>query len=222
MSGQAMAQGIEGKMEAAGARVGTPVRTKFMVRYVSAEAAGGTYYFDIGLTIARLRTAGKMISRIGTGELIVCSAREHTRTPVERFCELTGAKKILGRFMPGTLTNPSLPHYIEPRLVLVSDPSVDAQAVIEATNAGIPVIGMANTDNVTSMIDIVIPTNNRGRKSLAAAYWMLAREVLVARGDIEDVGAGEDNRHSMDLDIEDFEDKMSVDDEDSESSESEE
>jgi len=211
MSEQAMAQGIGAKMEAAGARVGTPVCTKFMARYVGAETAGGTYYFDLGLTIGRLRTAGRMIARTGTDGLIVCSAREHTRTPVERFCELTGAKKILGRFMPGTLTNPSLPHYIEPRLVLVSDPSIDSQAIVEATNAGIPVIGMANTDNVTSMLDVVIPTNNRGRKSLAAAYWMLAREVLVTRGDIDEAGAGEDNRHSMDLDIEDFEDKMSID-----------
>ena len=80
--------------------------------------------------------------------------------------------------MPGTLTNPLLPYYSEPQLIIVSDPQVDAQAVTEASNAGIPVIGIANTDNVTSELDLVIPANNRGRKSLATVYWLLAREIL--------------------------------------------
>ena len=80
--------------------------------------------------------------------------------------------------MPGTLTNPSLPYYSEPKLIVISDPQVDAQAVTEATNAGIPVIGIANTDNVTSELDLVIPANNRGRKALATIYWLLANEIL--------------------------------------------
>jgi len=80
--------------------------------------------------------------------------------------------------MPGTLTNPSLPFYSEPKLIVVSDPQVDAQAVTEATNAGIPVIGIANTDNVTSQLDLVIPANNRVRKALATIYWLLASEIL--------------------------------------------
>ena len=80
--------------------------------------------------------------------------------------------------MPGTLTNPSLPYFLEPQLVIVSDPQVDAQAVTEATNAGIPVIGIANTDNVTSKLDLIIPANNRGRKSLATIYWLLATGIL--------------------------------------------
>ena len=76
--------------------------------------------------------------------------------------------------MPGTLTNPSLPYYIEPKLVLISDPQVDEQAVIEATNAGIPIIGISNTDNMLHQkLDVVIPANNRGRKALATVYWLL-------------------------------------------------
>ena len=85
---------------------------------------------------------------------------------------------MLGRFMPGTLTNPSLPFYIEPQLIIISDPRVDSQAVTEATKAGIPVIGVANTDNITSKLDLIIPANYRGRKSLATVYWLLAREIL--------------------------------------------
>ena len=80
--------------------------------------------------------------------------------------------------MPGTLTNPSLSFYIEPQLIIISDPRIDFQAITEATNAGIPVIGIANTDNITSKLDLIIPANNRGRKSLATVYWLLAREIL--------------------------------------------
>jgi len=96
--------------------------------------------------------------------------------------------------MPGTLTNPSLPYYSEPKLIIVSDPQVDAQAITESTNAGIPIIGIANTDNVTSKLDLIIPANNRGRKSLATVYWLLASEIL-------------QDSETMKYEIEDFETK---------------
>ena len=84
---------------------------------------------------------------------------------------------MFGRFMPGTLTNPSLPYYSEPQLVIISDPQIDIQAITEATNAGIPVIGISNTDNITSKLDLIIPANNRGRQSIATIYWLLAGEI---------------------------------------------
>jgi len=31
-------------------------------------------------------------------------------------------------------------------------------------------------------VDLVIPVNNKGRRSLAIAYWLLAREILRERG----------------------------------------
>jgi small subunit ribosomal protein S2 len=115
---------------------------------------------------------------------------------------MTGAKKMLGRFMPGSLTNPSLPFYTEPKLVIISDPQVDSQAIIEATNAGVPVIGISNTDNVTSKIDVVIPANNRGRKSLATVFWLLAREILIQKKQMAETD-------SMKYEIDDFETKIS-------------
>ena len=121
--------------------------------------------------------------------------------PIEKFCELTGARIMLGRFMPGTLTNPSLPFYTEPQLIVVSDPEIDNQAVIEATNAGIPVVGIANTDNLTSNIDLIIPANNRGRKALATTYWLLAREILIQKGELTET-------QDMKYEIDDFETKI--------------
>jgi len=197
---------IKKKILSTGIRVGTAVKTKFMIPYVTQASPEGLYLMDLDITLARIQTAAKFINRVNIEDVIVCSGREYANTPIEKFCEITGATKMLGRFMPGTLTNPSLPYYIEPRMVLISDPQVDAQAITEATNAGIPVIGVSNTDNITSKIDLVIPANNRGRKSLATIYWLLAREILLEKGKIK-------NDDQMKYEIDDFETKITEEEE---------
>ena len=194
MSQQAEHEEIKKKILSTGIRVGTEVKTKFMIPYIIQANPEGLYLFDLDITLSRIQTAARFIKKFDIEKVIVYSGRVYATTPIEKFCELTGAKKMLGRFMPGTLTNPSLPYYSEPNLIIISDPQVDAQAVTEATNAGIPVIGIANTDNVTSELDLVIPANNRGRKSLATVYWLLAREIL------------QDSK-TMKYEIEDFETK---------------
>jgi len=201
MSQQSEISALKTKILSTGIRVGTAVKTKFMVPYITKASPEGLYLIDLDITIERIQTAAKFINRENIQDVIVCSGREYANTPIEKFCELTGAVKKLGRFMPGTLTNPSLPYYIEPRLVLISDPQVDEQAITEATNAGIPVIGVANTDNLTSKVDLVIPANNRGRKALATTYWLLAREILIQKGELKD-------DEQMKYEIDDFETKI--------------
>ena len=165
-------------LERSGIRVGTAIKTKFMLPFITNTSPDGLYIFDIDIIMKRIDTAVTFVKKFDINRVIVCSGRLYAKTPVEKFCEVTGAKMMFGRFMPGTLTNPSLPFYTEPQLVIISDPQVDSQAITEATNAGIPVIGIANTDNVTSKLDLVIPANNRGRKALATVYWMLAHGIL--------------------------------------------
>ena len=194
MSQQTEHEEIKKKVLSTGIRVGTEVKTKFMIPYIIQANPEGLYLFDLDITLNRIQTAARFIKKFDIEKVIVYSGRVYATTPIEKFCELTGAKKMLGRFMPGTLTNPSLPYYSEPLLIIISDPQVDAQAVTEATNAGIPVIGIANTDNVTSKLDLVIPANNRGRKALATVYWLLAREIL-------------QDSETMKYEIEDFETK---------------
>lgn len=204
MSQQGATSDIKKKILSTGIRVGTQVKTKFMKPYITKASPEGLYIIDLDITIERIKIAAKFINRVGIEKVIVCSGREYANTPIEKFCEITGAIEMLGRFMPGTLTNPSLPYYIEPKLLLISDPQVDSQAITEATNAGIPVIGVSNTDNITSKVDLVIPANNRGRKSLATIYWLLAREILIERGELKE-------DESLKYEIDDFETKISKD-----------
>ena len=201
MSQQAKAIDIKKKILTTGIRVGTTSKTKFMKPFITKASPEGLYMFDLDITLEKIKTAAKFINRLGIDKLIVCSGRQYAETPIEKFCEMLDSKKLLGRFMPGTLTNPSLPYYIEPKLVFISDPQVDEQAIIEATNAGIPVIGIANTDNITSNLDVIIPANNRGRKALATVYWLLVRQILIERGELNE-------EESMKYEIDDFETKI--------------
>ena len=201
MSEQTETIDIKKMVLSTGIRVGTQVKTKFMVPFIKEASTDGLYMLDIDITLEKIKTVAKFINRLGTDNLIVCSGRQYAETPIEKFCEMLGAKKLLGRFMPGTLTNPSLPYYIEPKLVFISDPQVDEQAIIEATNAGIPIVGIANTDNLTSNLDVIIPANNRGRKALATVYWLLVRQILIEKGELKE-------NESMKYQIDDFETKI--------------
>jgi small subunit ribosomal protein S2 len=201
MSEQPEVIDIKKKVISTGIRVGTQVKTKFMKQFIENASPEGLYMLNIDMTLEKIKTCAKFINRVGAENIIACSGRQYAGIPIEKFCEMTGAKQLLGRFMPGTLTNPSLPYYVEPKLILISDPEVDVQALIEATNAGIPIIGIANTDNVTSKLDVIIPANNRGRKSLATIYWLLVRQILIEKGELKE-------NESMKYEIDDFEAKM--------------
>ena len=201
MSEQTETMDIKKMVLTTGIKIGTNVKTKFMEPFITNANLEGLYMLDLDITLAKIKTAAKFINRLGVENLIVCSSREYAEMPIEKFCEYLAAKRLFGRFKPGTLTNPSLPYYIEPKLVLVSDPQLDEQAVIEATNAGIPIIGLSNTENITSNLDIIIPTNNRGRKAIAAVYWLLVRQILIESGKL-------DENEPMKDDIDDFETKI--------------
>jgi small subunit ribosomal protein S2 len=192
---------LEKMILSTGIRVGTPIKTKFMTSFITRANPEGLYILDISKTLARIDVAAKFIGRTNIANVAVTSAREYGKTPIEKFCELTGARGIFGRFMPGTFTNPSLPKYLEPEIVIVTDPQADEQAVLEATRAGVPVIALSNSDNITAKVDLVIPSNNRGRKALATVYWLLTKEVLKKQGKIK-------SDSEMPLTIDDFEAKL--------------
>ena len=169
-------------------RAGTQVVTKAMRRFVASTTRDGQYNFDLAMTYSRIGTAARFIKRVmgdDPARVLVFSSKEIARESVKDFCEATGTTAKVGRFMPGTLTNPSLSYYTEPTLVVVSDPQMDAQAVTEATNAGIPVVGIASTESIPSRIDMIIPANNRDRKAIEGVYKRLSQDIEEAV-----VGAG--------------------------------
>ena len=166
----------------AGVHIGTQQKTKDMERFIHRVRTDGLYVLDISRTDERIRIAADFLVNYAPEQILVTSSRQYGRYPAERFADAVGARARTGRFIPGTLTNPQYDGYIEPDVVVVTDPIGDAQAVTEAITVGIPVIAMCDSNNRTSNVDLVIPTNNKGRKALSVVYWLLANETLDRRG----------------------------------------
>ncbi len=167
---------------AAGVHIGTQQKTKSMNRFIHRVRTDGLYVLDVSQTDKRIRTAASFLANYNPEQILVASSRQYGRFPAEKFAEAVGARARTGRFIPGTLTNPDYAGYIEPDVVVVTDPIGDSQAVKEAITVGIPVIAMCDSNNTTSNVDLVIPTNNKGRKALSVVYWLLANETLDRRG----------------------------------------
>ncbi|MBQ03522.1 30S ribosomal protein S2 [Candidatus Bathyarchaeota archaeon] len=161
----------------AGVHIGTRVKTNDMVQFIYKVRPDGLFVLDMDKMNKRVMTAAKFISMMDISRLVVASSKRYGRLPVHKFCEVTGAHPLIGRFTSGTFTNPTYSHYFEPVAVLVTDALADKQIVVEATAVGVPVIALCSTDNNLSDVDLAIPINNKGRRSLAIAYWLLARQL---------------------------------------------
>ena len=168
----------------AGIHIGTRMKTRDMNPFIYRVRSDGLFVLDVKKTDERIRVAAKFLARFEPSKIAAVAARLYGRSPVEKFCEVVGAIPMIGRFIPGLLSNPLYPNRIEPSVIMVSDPKADVQAVKEASTVGIPVVALCSTDNDFSYVDLAIPTNNKGRRALAVIYWLLARQTMRERGEI--------------------------------------
>ncbi|MCL6578438.1 MAG: 30S ribosomal protein S2 [Candidatus Bathyarchaeota archaeon] len=168
----------------AGIHIGTRMKTGDMEEFIYRVRPDGLFVLDVKKTDDRIRVAAKFLARFEPSKIAAAAARLYAQEPVKKFCEVTKATPVIGRFIPGLLSNPLYPNRIEPEVLIVSDPRADFQAVREASSVGIPVVALCSTDNEFSDVDFVIPTNNKGRRALAVIYWLLARQILRERGEL--------------------------------------
>ncbi|MCI4325278.1 MAG: 30S ribosomal protein S2 [Thermoplasmata archaeon] len=164
-----------------GVHIGTQQKSASMRRFVYKVRFDGLHVLDIRETDRRIRLAAKFLSRYPAEKILSVSQRQYGQKPVRVFAKTIGAVSYSERFVPGCLTNPSLADYFEPKVLVVTDPATDQQALSEAVSIGIPVVGLCDVNNETRNVDLVIPANNKGRVALATVYWLLSREVLRAR-----------------------------------------
>ncbi len=167
-----------------GVHIGTQQKSADMKDFIYKVRTDGLYVLDIKKTDKRIKMAARFLAKFNPERILVVAARQYGQKPSKLFARTIGANVFAGRFVPGTLTNPNLPEYTEPEVLLVTDPAADQQALREAMKLRIPVIGLCDANNETRNVDLIIPTNNKGRRALATVYWLLTREVLKARGDL--------------------------------------
>lgn len=168
----------------AGIHIGTRMKTLDMEPFIYRVRPDGLFVLDVKKTDDRIRTTAKFLSRYEKSKVAVAATRLYAHEPVKMFCKLTGATPLIGRFIPGQLSNPQYQNRVDPEVILVCDPRADAQAVKEASTVGIPIVALCSTDNEFAGVDLVIPTNNKGRRALAVIFWLLARQVLRERGEL--------------------------------------
>tara|TARA_B100000900_G_scaffold330570_1_gene291109 strand:+ start:317 stop:925 length:609 start_codon:yes stop_codon:yes gene_type:complete len=166
--------------------IGTQQKSADMARFIDTVRDDGLYLLDVNMTDARIRSTAIFLNKYDAPRIMVVSARQYGQRPARLFAEAIGANAAVGRFIPGSLTNPALRSYVEPDVLFVTDPAADQQALKEAVNSGLPVVGIVDANNNLRNVDIAVPANNKGRRSLALIYWLLAREVLKVREETTD------------------------------------
>ena len=171
-----------------GIHIGTKLLSGDARRFIYRQTNYGLYVIDLTKTDERLKIAAKFLSKYveeGSDRVIVSSVRRYGKEPVKKFCEVLGCRAITERFIPGSLTNPIIDDYIkDASVVVIVDPHADKVILREAKLARIPVVSLFDTDDILDGIDLAVPANNRGKKALGLAFWLLARQILLELGKI--------------------------------------
>lgn len=171
-----------------GLHIGTKFRNKSMEPFIYKVRSDGLAVMNVKKIDERIAVASKFISQYLPGEMLVICRRENGWDAVNKFSELTGINVIAGRYRPGSLTNTELEGFREVKLMLIVDPFPDKNAIHDAMLMGIPVVALCDTNNEAGNIDLVVPCNNKGRRSLGLIFWIFAREYLKNRHVIKNDG----------------------------------
>lgn len=160
--------------------LGTKVITPSMRKYIYRRRLDGLAILNTVLVDKKLSDAIKFVCRFKPNEWALVCKRESGWRAVKIFSELTGVKIFTKKYPSGILTNTCLENFVEVNMLMISDPWLDKNALSDARKVRIPVVGICDTNNHTSDIDVVIISNNKSNKSLGLIFYLLSREYMKA------------------------------------------
>jgi len=137
------------------------------------------HVINLDKTWHKMILAARILAAVqNPADIMVMSTRTYGQRGAIKFAHYTGATPMVGKWIPGTFSNPRNKAFAEPRLLLVDDPATCFAALRETSYVGIPVIALCGINNNTRFVDCAIPCNNRGKLSLGLMFWLLGREML--------------------------------------------
>ena len=166
----------------AGIHIGTKFKTKYMAQFIYKTRPDGLSVLNLQKINDRIEIASNFLAQYAPEDILIVSRRENGWKALRQFSKLTGVKVFTGRYPPGIMTNPNLDNFLEVKIVMVTDSWPDRNAINDALKIGIPVIALCDTNNQSNNIDLVVPCNNKGKKSLGLLFYILAREYMKKRG----------------------------------------
>ena len=166
----------------AGIHIGTKFKTKYMESFIYKTRPDGLSVLNLQKIDERIRIATRFLAQYDPKDILVVSRRENGWKPVAMLSKVTGIRAFAGRYPPGILTNSALDTFTEAKVLLVTDSWPDRNAVSDAIKVGMPVVALCDTNNQSNNIDLVVPLNNKGKKSLGLFFWILARDYMILRG----------------------------------------
>ncbi|MBS3123055.1 30S ribosomal protein S2 [Candidatus Woesearchaeota archaeon] len=165
-----------------GIHIGTKFKTKYMSNFIYKTRPDGLSVLNLKKIDERIKLAINMVCQYNAEDILIVSRRENGWKALKKLHQLTGIKVFTARYPPGILTNPQLETFIEPKLIMVCDPFTDKNAVEDANRTGVPVIALCDTNNQPNNIDLVVPCNNKGKKSVGLVFYLMARDFMKNKG----------------------------------------
>ncbi len=165
-----------------GIHIGTKFKTKYMANFIYKTRPDGLSVLNLKRIDERIALAANFLAQYEAKDILIVSRRENGWKALRQVAKLTGINVISGRYPPGILTNTNLDTFMEPKVIVVCDPWPDRNAVADAAKVGIPIIALCDTNNQSNNIDLVVPCNNKGKKSVGLVFFLAVREYMRKRG----------------------------------------
>ncbi len=156
-----------------GVRIGLPKHNKYLERYIIKRINQKLVLFNSKVIEEKIRLATNLISQYDRSKVLLVAGLEDAYYGVYNFAKMFRINVILGQYPAGSMTNFNSRNYIEPKCVIVTNPSLSRNAILDAAKINATIIGIINADDKLTYIDLAIPGNNKSGRSISTILYAI-------------------------------------------------